>query len=66
MLGYTVTVFHVCLYKVIYYVVKDPAFKKVLKDDISSPWPQCNPSEIGFQGKNTFKFDVRVSFPNKN
>ena len=48
MLGYTVTVFHIYLYKVIYYVVKDPAFKKVLKDDISSPWPKCNPSEIGF------------------
>lgn len=48
MLGYTVTVFHVYSYKVIYYVAKDTVFKKILKDDISTPWPKCNPSEIGF------------------
>ena len=34
MLGYTVTVFHVYSYKVIYYVAKDTVFKKILKDDI--------------------------------
>ena len=22
--------------------------EKILKDDISSPWPKCNPLEIGF------------------
>ena len=51
MLGYTVTVFHVYSYKVIYYVAKDTVFKKILKDDISTPWPKLDVTEFLFQTK---------------